>query len=178
MTVVLVMFFCMNVKAFDPEAPLGERRVIIRRNGSDVEMVALPWGLQPPAGDSRPFTLVRAEGRCVSSHRCLVPASELLHRTNGKLFGVTLADGDWFYFAAVWRPAKDNWPEAYAILTMPANADTAPYMERQMAVLRRDLRLDWLDATVPVGELLRPPPAGTFRVRRLQGVQDHPAFAF
>jgi hypothetical protein len=56
------MFFGMNVEAFDPEGALGERGLIIRRDGSDVEMVMLPWGLRPPAGGVRPFTLIRAEG--------------------------------------------------------------------------------------------------------------------
>ncbi len=107
-----------------------------------------------------------------------MPASELLHRTNGELFSFTRADGDWFYFAAVWRPAREGWPEAYAILTTPANGDAAPYMERQMAVLSRDRRMDWLDASVPVAELLRPPPSGTFRVKRFDSQPPQTVLAF
>jgi putative SOS response-associated peptidase YedK len=34
-----------------------------------------------------------------------------------------------------------------------------------MAVLTRAQRLNWLDAAVPEGELLRPMPMGSFRVR-------------
>ena len=34
-----------------------------------------------------------------------------------------------------------------------------------MAVLRRGQRLDWLDGLVAEDELLRPLPAGSFRVR-------------
>jgi putative SOS response-associated peptidase YedK len=66
----------MTAKAFDTDAPLDERRVIIRRSAGDVEMVELPWGLQPRERGGRPFTVVRAEGRTFPSHRCLVPASE------------------------------------------------------------------------------------------------------
>jgi hypothetical protein len=37
----------MTVKAFNSNSPLNERRIVIRRSGEDVEMVDLPWGLQP-----------------------------------------------------------------------------------------------------------------------------------
>jgi hypothetical protein len=37
----------MTVKAFNSDSPLNERRIVIRRSGEDVEMVDLPWGLQP-----------------------------------------------------------------------------------------------------------------------------------
>jgi putative SOS response-associated peptidase YedK len=59
-----------------------------------------------------------------------------------------------------------DWPEAYAILTTEANADIAPFHDRQMVVLTRDQRMAWLDALVAEDEILRPLPAGTFRVRR------------
>lgn len=156
----------MSAKAFDSDAPLDERRVIIRRYGDDVEMVELPWGLQPREPGGRPFTVVRAEGRGFPSHRCLVPASEFCHRSQGKRYNFGLTNGDWFYFAGIWRPASRDWPEAYAILTTAANEDVAPYHDRQMAVLRRDQRMAWLDLTSPEEELLRPLPAESFRVSR------------
>ena len=37
----------MSASVFDSEAAIGQRRVVIRRNGGDLEMVELPWGLQP-----------------------------------------------------------------------------------------------------------------------------------
>jgi putative SOS response-associated peptidase YedK len=95
-----------------------------------------------------------------------VPASEFRNRSQGKHYSFALASGDWFYFAGIWRPATREWPEAYAILTTAANHDVAPYHDRQMAVLRRDQRMEWLDLTRPEGELLRPLPAGSFRVSR------------
>ncbi|WP_334147140.1 SOS response-associated peptidase [Hyphomicrobium sp.] len=156
----------MSAKAFDSDASLDERRIIIRRCGGDVEMVELPWGLQPREPGGRPFTVVRAEGRTFPSHRCLVPASEFRHRSHGKNYSFSLASGDWFYFAGIWRPATRDWPEAYAILTIESNVDLAPYHDRQMAVVRREQRMVWLDRTCREGELLRPLAAGTFKVTR------------
>ena len=69
-----------------------------------------------------------------------MPASQFRHRS----FSFSLANGDWFYFAGIWRPATPDWPEAYAILTIEANADIAPLHDRQMAVLTRDQRMAWL----------------------------------
>jgi putative SOS response-associated peptidase YedK len=50
-------------------------------------------------------------------------------------------------------------------LTVAANEDVAAYHHRQMAVLTRAQRLNWLDAVVPEDQLLRPMPVGSFRVR-------------
>lgn len=158
----------MSATVFDSEASLDERRVIIRRDGGDVEMVELPWGLQPREPGRRPFTVVRSEGRTFPTHRCLVPASEFRHRSQGKNYSFALASGDWFYFAGIWRPATREWPEAYAIMTTAANDDVAPYHDRQMAVLQRDQRMAWLDLTRPEEELLRPLHAGSFSVSRLR----------
>ena len=157
----------MSATLFDSDASLDERRVIIRRDGVDVEMVELPWGLQPREG-GMPFTVVRAEGRVFPDHRCLVPASEFRHRSQGKNYSFSLASGDFFYFAGIWRPAAHHWPESYAILTTAANDDVAPYHDRQMAVLTRHQRMAWLDHTMPENELLQPLPTGSFRVKRLR----------
>jgi putative SOS response-associated peptidase YedK len=159
------MFVSMTATAFDLDAPLGQRHAIIRRDGGGVEMVELSWGLKPREGDGRPFTVVRAEGRTLPSHRCLVAASEFRLRSRGRTFCFSLADGDWLYCAGIWRPATRNWPEVYAILTIEPNPDIAPFHDRQMAVLRRAQRLDCLDARVAEDELLPPLPAGSFRVR-------------
>jgi putative SOS response-associated peptidase YedK len=157
----------MTVKPFNFDSPLDERRVIVRRSGGDVEMVELPWGLRPGAADGRPYTVLRAEGRTFPSHRCLVPASEFRHRSHGKDYSFRLADGDWFYFAGIWQPATRDWPEAYGIITIESNRDITPYHDRQMAVLRRDERMDWLDLKRSEDDVLRPLPPGSFRVSRL-----------
>ncbi|WP_041169791.1 SOS response-associated peptidase family protein [Sinorhizobium meliloti] len=151
-----------SATVFQSDAPLDERRVIIRRHDGDVEMVELPWGLRPREGDARAVNVVRSKGRTFPTHRCLVPASEFRHRT----FSFSLANGDWFDFAGIWRPAINDWPESYAILTIEANDDLAPFHDRQMVVLRREQRMAWFDGLVPEGEILRRLPAGTFRVTR------------
>jgi len=160
------MFSFMKATTFDMDAPVDERRIIVRHGDEGVEMVELPWGLCPKEPGERPFTLVRAEGRTFPSHRCLVPASEFQLTHQGQRLSFSLADGDWFYFAGIWRPASEGWPEAYAILTIEANADVARYHDRQMAVLRRRRRMDWLDFSCPEHELLQPLPIGAFRIER------------
>lgn len=167
----------MSAKVFDFDTPLDERRVIIRRSEDDVEMVELPWGLQPRQAN-RPVMVFRAEGRSFSSHRCLVPASEFRHRSGGKNYSFSLSDGDWFYFAGIWRPATREWPEAYAVLTIPANDDIAPFHDRQMAVLRREQRMAWLDLTCPEEDILRPLPGGSFKVIEDRARNAQAAFAF
>lgn len=168
----------MSARVFDSDASLDERRVIIRRYGNDVEMVELSWGLQPREVGGRPFTVVRAEGRTFPHCRCLVPASAFRHRSRGKAYSFSLADGDWFYFAGIWRPATRDWPEAYAILTIEANTDVAPFHDRQMAVLRREQRLVWLDLRIPEDELLSPLPAGSFKVLQHRNEPAQAALAF
>ena len=135
------------------------------------------WGLRPKVPGERPFTVVRAEGRKFPSHRCLVPASEFRFTHRGRRLRFSLADGDWFYFAGIWRPASHDWPEAYAVVTIEANGDVAPYNDRQMAVLRRRRRMDWLDLSRPEHELLEPLPIGTFRIERAIARQAQTALA-
>ena len=148
----------------------GELAPIIRRKGDDIEMVELVWGLPPqdPAGQ-RPLINIRSEGRRFPSHRALVPASEFFLRDHsGVRWRFTRSDGDNFYFAAIWRPASEDWPEAYAVLTTAANPDVEPCHDRQLAVIPRSTRMAWLDHAVPEEELLRPLPAGTFRRDRVR----------
>jgi putative SOS response-associated peptidase YedK len=43
----------MSATVFDSDASLDERRIIIRRDRDDVEMVELSWGLQPREAEGR-----------------------------------------------------------------------------------------------------------------------------
>jgi putative SOS response-associated peptidase YedK len=148
----------------------GEPAPVIRRTGDEIELVELHWGLKPRSPEHRPIINIRSEGRRFPRHRCLVPATEFFFSTGSEVrrarWKFTIADGDPFYFAGVWRAASNDWPESYAVLTTEANPDVAPYKDRQMAVIRREDRITWLDLTIPEGELLRPLPAGSFRVQR------------
>lgn len=94
-------------------------------------MVELRCGLRPKEPGGRSANLVRADGRKLPTHRCLVPASDFRVTRQGKCYRFSLADGDWFYFAGIWRPSVPDWPEAYAILTIEANVEVAPYNDRQ-----------------------------------------------
>lgn len=147
---------------------IGEPGAVIRQGRDGLEMVNLCWGFEPRVPGGRPFAALRAEGRHFPSGRCLVPASEkiILSGEEGRL-RVTLADGDWFYFAGVWREATRSWPASYALLTISANADLSPFRDRQSAVILRKDRMAWLEGG-DEARLLRPLPKGSFRVERAE----------
>lgn len=131
------------------------------------ELVELAWGLEPFSRDQKPFRYIRSEGRTFESHRCLVPASEFHLRSAGSNYRVTLAGGDWFYLAGVWRPKSAAWPEAFAIATTEANADVAAYQERQGVVIPRGRHIAWLEHDGPEKDLLRPLPPASFNIKKI-----------
>jgi putative SOS response-associated peptidase YedK len=150
-----------------PAPGAGDHGAVIRRDvEGEVEMVNLRWGFRPKDEGGKPFTVIRAEGRTFPDRRCLIPASEFYLRKSGKRYRFTLRGTDLFYFAGIWRPASRDWPQSYAVLTIEANPDVAPYHDRQMAVIPRAEVMAWLDLSRPEAELLRPLPAGSFRAER------------
>lgn len=155
---------------FESDAPLGARRVIVRRNPDDlgeVEMVEATWGSDPQFGDGTSFRFVRSEGRAFPSHRCLVAASEFHLKVGDKRFCVTLEGGNFFYLAAIWESPMGDWPLSYRIVTVAANPEVARYQDRHGAIVQRRQVMQWLDASVPDAELLVTPPARTFVVREI-----------
>jgi putative SOS response-associated peptidase YedK len=136
-------------------------------------MVNLVWGFEPPEGADKPLTLLRSEGRRFGTRRCLIPASEFsVSNGQGKerrKWRATTVIGDFFYFAGIWRRAHNDWPASYAILTIEANPDIAPYHDRQNAVIRRDDRMSWLDHLHPQEDLLKPLPAHSFHLEQTEG---------
>jgi putative SOS response-associated peptidase YedK len=137
-------------------------------HGQQLELVEFVWGLRPRKPEDGPIINIRSvsEGRTFPRHRCLVPAKDFFLRDRSPArtrWRFTLADGDSFYFAGIWRPALNDWPEAYAVVTTASNPDVAPVSERQMAVIPRSARLDWLDGLVPEEAQLRPLRAGSFK---------------
>ena len=166
-----------------PAAVAGEPGAVIRRSRDGIEMVNLVWGLAPAEEGGRPVTAIRAEGRRFPSGRCLVPASEFFTATGSgeerRRWRFSLGNGDFFYFAGIWRPGTEHWPAAYAVLTIPANLDVLPYRARQMAVIRRADRMGWLNLTRPEEQLLKPLPHKSFRIDLEDGPPlDAPAFAW
>lgn len=162
-----------------PALAAGRLGAVIRQARDGLEMVNLPWGLRPREPGGRPLTVIRSEGRSFSTHRCLLPASEFYLSKNRRRYRLELLGGDWFYFAGIWRPASPDWPEAYAILTLAANPDVAPYHDRQMAVIRRPDRRRWLTPDDDCEDLLRPLPARSFAVEAASGPKaGQPLFAW
>jgi putative SOS response-associated peptidase YedK len=157
-----------------PAIAAGEPGAVIRRTaGGVIEMVNLIWGLAPGEAGGRPFTTLRAEGRRFGSRRCLIPASEFFvgkgRGEERRRWRFSLVSGDFFYFAGIWRPAEHGRAPSYAILTIAANPDVAPFHDRQMAAIRRPDRIAWLDHEMAERSLLAPLPAGTFHVEQVEG---------
>lgn len=166
---------------FDPDAPLGARRAIIRRNpddASEVEMVKATWGSNPRFADGVSYRFIRAEGKVFPQARCLIPASEFHMSVGAKRYRVTLDCGNFFYLAGIWEPAMDGWPLAYRIITVYANSEVSPFQERHGAIIQRRQVMQWLDHTVPEVDLLGMPQARMFRVEEINPKPVQTALAF
>lgn len=155
---------------FNSDAPLGDRRAIIRRNPDDnqeIELIEAAWGSAPRFGASGPNRFVRSEGRSFPNRRCLIAAAEFRITAGGKRYRVTLIGGDFFYLAGVWETVMTGCPVGYRIVTVQANREVARYQDRQGAIILRGQVMQWLDFTVPEVELLATPSDRTFRVKQI-----------
>lgn len=146
------------------EGPGKTARIMIWAGGAP-KQVECTWGLKPVDACSKPVSLLRWEGREISNP-CLIVANDFGLRVNGrfKYRASLIADAPFFCLAGTWRPAKTDWPAAYAAFTTAADPDIAPYKDRHVAVVREDDWLDWLQQSKPVSEILRPFPPGSFSV--------------
>ncbi len=109
---------------------------------------------------------MRSEGRAFARGRCLVPASHYYEFTGTKSpktrWRFTRSGAAWFCFAGlIDRGPADA--EAFALLTVDAGTDAAPYHPRQ-PVLDRDAWAAWVDGSRFAADLLRPSLAGTLKV--------------
>jgi putative SOS response-associated peptidase YedK len=160
----------MNPSPFDLDAAEGMIRRIIRNkpDGSGKqEMVNARWGTNPRFSDGIEYRFVQAEGKSFPSNRCLIDVSEFRMKVGKKDYRVTREDGNYFYFAGVWEPELAGWPLAFKIITVAANPDVARYQDRHGAMIERRQVMDWLEAKVPVEELLVTPPAHVFVVEKI-----------
>lgn len=156
---------------FDTEAPLGAMRAIIRRNPEDlseVEMIEASWGSNPRFTGGTEYKFVRSEGQAFVNQRCLIACSEFHMKAGGKSYRVTLDSGNFFYLAGIWEAAMADWPDCYRIITVYGNSDISDYQERHGAIIHRRQVMQWLDATVPVEELLSMQPANSFFVEEIK----------
>jgi putative SOS response-associated peptidase YedK len=116
----------------------------------------------------------RSEGRRFGNGRCLIladgfyeftphsdPKSKRKHKW---LF--TLRDAPWFAIAGLWRD-DPGVGEAFTMLTCEPSPDVAPYHNRSVVVLPPADCARWLDPATPEGDVLRPLPAGSFRVDQI-----------
>lgn len=136
------------------------------------DFVQRRWSWPGPGG--RPVYNFRSEGREFASGRCLViadgfyeftdPVDRKKKRKDKWLF--TKKGEPWFCIAGIWRPNRDV-GEAFTLLTMPPGPDIAPYHDRQIAILDRADRADWLDPGVPAKSLLKPLAAGSLSVEQV-----------
>jgi putative SOS response-associated peptidase YedK len=150
-----------------------ETAPVFRRLGEGVELAQLRWGFEPSSPKGRPVINFKSEKRSfAASKRCLVPASHFYEFTGTKppkaKHKFTLSGEPWFCFAGLWREATASTPASFTLLTTAPGADVAAIHDRQMAVLRREEWLDWLDLRRPEGDLLRPLPAGSLAVERVR----------
>lgn len=153
---------------------ITDRAPIIRWSGNSAELVQRRWSWPGPGG--KPVYNVRSDGREFSSGRCLIPADGFYEfttpveprkdkRKDKWLF--TLAGGNWFCIAGLWRTSEQG--EAFAMLTAPPGPDVAPYHSRQVVVPPRADWAAWLDGGRPARELLGPSPAKSFDVEPAGG---------
>jgi putative SOS response-associated peptidase YedK len=139
--------------------------VIIWQDGAACQ-VEYCWGLPPFKPGGRPVSLLRSEGRSITSP-CLIIANDFSVRPDGskRSYRVSLiTDQPFFCLAGVWRPASAGWPASYAALTVPASPDIAPIKDRHVAVVRAEDWEAWLRQARPAEEILRPFPRGSFEI--------------
>lgn len=136
------------------------------------ELVQRRWSW--PGPNKRPVYNFRSEGRNFRSNRCLIvadgfyeftdPKDEKKKRKDKWLF--TKRDERIFCIAGIWRTDPEV-GEAFTMLTMEPGPDIAPYHDRQIVILERDVWTDWLDPSVSAASLIRPLPGGTLSVEKV-----------
>lgn len=144
----------------------GKTAIVVIWADEAARQVQMRWGLKPVAG-GRPIALLRAENRQIT-RRCLIVMNELFLRpgTGGgkeRRSVEPAGNGAFFCCAGSWEPESDQWPAAFAGITVEAYPDIAPYQDRHMAIVRETDWQSWLTGA-PAEEILRPWPAGSLRI--------------
>jgi putative SOS response-associated peptidase YedK len=147
------------IRAFDTSP-------VLIRSGKRPVTLEMHWGLEPVVRGGRSATLVRADGReFAAEERCLIPATSLFVKDDEeRKWTVTFEDyGSFFCFPGIWRKASATWPDAYAVLTVPAYPDLAHIKDRHDAFLPRSEWMHWL-CGFPTADVLKPLAKGSLRV--------------
>lgn len=157
------------------------------------ELVQRRWGFAPGRPKAPPVINFRSEGRRFGNGpgggRCLIPASHFFEFTapdpgaadrggakralkskwRFDKLGPDGAPDPLLCIAGLWRVAQGETPETFTMLTCAPGPDIAPIHDRQIVVLEPADWAAWLDGEADaVGVLLRPSPAGSFRVERVR----------
>src|SRR5690606_332602 len=112
----------------------------------------------------------RSEGRRFRTGRAVVPVSAFYEFTGARYpktrwtfrAGPGLGEAPFLCLAAIWRPAQDDWPASFSLLTAAPGPDVAPYHDRGVIPVPPEGWAAWLDPQTEAPEaLLTPPPAGT-----------------
>src|SRR4051812_31048281 len=144
---------------------------IIRLGENSAELVQLRWGFPPGRPKGPPVINMRSEKRRFPHGRCLVPASRFYEFTGKRSpkdkWRFTKAGEDWFCIAGLWRPGEGTAP-GFTMLTCEPGPDVAPIHDRQVVVLDREQWLQWLDPDSSEAELLKPTPAGSLQVQKVE----------
>lgn len=153
--------------SFDPavDGPGKIAKVMIWRNG-DADQVELEWGLEPIEPGGNVVSLLQSE-RWEVRNPCLVIANEFGLKVGGTVkYRASLRTSEAFFcLAGMWRPKTASWPASFAVFTVPAYPDLAPYKDRHVAVVRPDDWYPWLMESKSKDEVLTPFPEGSFIVR-------------
>ena len=171
--VQIALGFPEGVPNFEPrDVHITDRAPIVRAavdrpNGALLVERRWSW----PGVNGKPVYNFRSEGREFPINRCLVladgfyeytaPADPKQKRKERWLF--TLGGGQPFAIAGFLRDTP-GMGEAFSLLTTAPSPDVAPYHNRQVVLLPRAQWARWLESPDPVGDLLRPLPAGSLKV--------------
>lgn len=153
---------------------------VLRGIEGGLELAHLRWGLIPSfhksgikdwkmlTTNARSETIDKLPSFCgaFAKRRCLVPLDQFYEWTGPKgkktKWGFTRRDEQWFCFAGIWDRAQtsDGVIDSYALVTVPAGPDVAPYHDREPIMLEPAHYARWLESPSAAAELFKPALAG------------------
>jgi putative SOS response-associated peptidase YedK len=151
-----------NLEPRDSIRPTDPAPVILG-SGDGAELRQLRWGFVQPKGG--PLINFRSEGRRFPNGRCLIPADGFYEFTGEKApkskWRFTTTDSELFCIAGLVRDDR------FTMLTTAPGPDIAPYHNRQIVILPRDLWAAWLGPPAAQPQI-GPLPAGRLAVEKIR----------
>ena len=155
----------------------SQKQLVFRRHPNTGEAIEgqLRWGFIPHTTLSRPAIQpihVRAEtiaekpmfNDAYRQHRCVAQMNSIFQKdSHGRRFTISRRDRAVFGVAGIWdnwrNPEDGEWERTFALITVEANAATAPVHDRMLAILDNSELHRWLSTEEDPRDLLRPYPA-------------------